>query len=75
MEDKTKKNKEVIDIIKILKSKTHLNKKLRMQKYIVLGLIEDWYEMPIEDQWKELNNELTKYNEIDRLVNFLNKQV
>ena len=75
MEDKAKENKEVINIIKVLKARTHWVTKLRKQKYVVLGLVEDWYDMPIEDQWKELNKELLKYNEIDRLVNFLNKQV
>ena len=61
MEDKAKENKEVINIIKVLKAKTHLNKKLRRQKYVVLGLIEDWYEMPIADQWNQLHIELKNY--------------
>jgi hypothetical protein len=75
MEDKTKEDKTVINIITVLKAKSHWVTKLRKQKYVVMGLVEDWYEMPIEDQWEELHKELTKYNEIENLVNFLNKQL
>ena len=74
MEDKTKEDKKVINIIKVLKAKAHWVTKLREQKYVVMGMIEDWYEMPIQDQWEELHKELTKYNELEKLVNFLNKQ-
>ena len=41
---------------------------------MVLGLIEDWYEMPIKDRWEELQKELKKYQEIEGLIEFLNKQ-
>jgi|2_EtaG_2_1085320.scaffolds.fasta_scaffold61360_3 hypothetical protein len=74
MEDKTKENKAVINILTVLKAKAHWVTKLRKQKYVVMGMVEDWYEMPIQNQWEELNKELTKYNEIENLVNFLNKQ-
>ena len=74
MEDKTKEDKEVINIITVLKAKAHWILKLRKQKYVVMGMVEDWYEMPIQDQWEELQKELTKYNEMENLVNFLNKQ-
>jgi hypothetical protein len=74
MEDKTKEDKKVINIIKVLKAKAHWQEKLREQKYVVLSLVEDWYEMPISDRWDELHSQLTKYNEIENLLNFLNKQ-
>ena len=74
MEDKTKEDKKVVNIIKVLKAKAHWTTKLREQKYVVLGMVEDWYEMPILDRWEELQKELSKYNEIENLINFLNKQ-
>jgi len=74
MEDKTKENKKVVNIITVLKAKSHWTKKLREQKYVVLGLIEDWYELPISNRWEELQKELKKYQEIEGLIEFLNKQ-
>ena len=74
MAGKTKENKEVINIITVLKAKAHWTTKVREQKYVVMGMIEDWYEMPSTESWEELQRELKKYNELEELVNFLNKQ-